>query len=151
MNYRGDLKDINGNTFYPYAFPRFKGERNKYYYIGKQKHYVDGGSSIAGQLVLFISNMYEYSNCVAGFANISNDGTVITSTIVPWTSTMYKKIFYVYTDGKYDYVYIYAPNYNDNWSIEVLVKYNFDLQWKSYSEAEFNNLISDKTLVAQST
>lgn len=151
MNYRGHLKDKDGNIFYPLAYPRYVGYRNNYYYIGKQKHWVGGGSEFAGQLVLYVSNMDFYDLSMAGFVNINKLGTVSTSTIVPATLSNYKKIIYVYTDNEYDYVFIYAPNYNDNWYVDVLTAYNFSLAWVRYTENDFQNFIADKSLVSQSS
>lgn len=151
MNYRGNLKDKDGNTFYPLAYPRCKGYRNNYYYIGKQNHCVGGGSKVAGQLVLYVSNMDFYDVSVAGFVNIDKLGAISTLLFGNNTLSDYKKVIYVYTDGEYDYVFIYAPNYNDNWYVDVLTAYNFNLAWVRYTANDFQNFIADKTLVSQSS
>ena len=55
-----------------------------------------------------------------------------------------------YSDGTYLYVFIYAPNYNDNWYVEILSKYNIygGLSWISYSYSEFQDYVKDMTLVS---
>ena len=148
MNYRGYFTDKNGNKYFPISNPKFTGERNKVYLLGRMYANPTSGGS-AGQLVLYISNMQEYGG-IAGFANINSSGRVVISTIVPWTLSSFKKIFYVYSDGTYLYVFIYAPNYNDNWYVEILSKYNIygGLSWISYSYSEFQDYVKDMTLVS---
>lgn len=92
-----------------------------------------------------------YDHAVAGFVNVDCKGIVATSTIVPWNLSGYKKVIYVYTDNTYDYIFIYSPNYNDNWYVDVLTAYNVSLSWTKYTSTEFQNFIADKTLVSQSS
>lgn len=149
MNYSGYFQDIDGNKYYPNSRMRFKGMRNRYYLIGTQVHNGKDSSS-AGQLTMFISNTDYYDSGIAGFANVDKSGKVVVATIVPWSLSSYKKILYVYTDNNKDYIFLYSPNYNDNWFIEILVSANVTISWQGYTKEEFENLISGKTLISKS-
>lgn len=123
-----------------------KGKRNTYYLIGKQYIIVTGPAS-AGQLVLFISNMATYSDCIPAFVSINRDGNAQISKLA--TTTQRLKNILIYTDGTYDYIFLYAPNYHDNFSVELISNYNVTIDVQEMTESEFNNYVASMTKITE--
>ena len=122
------------------------GKRNTYYLIGKQQA-TSSGASVAGQLVLFISNMTTYNDCVPGFISINKDGNAQVSKLATTTQSL-KKIL-VYTDVNYDYIFLYAPNYHDNFSVELISNYNVTIDVQEMTASEFNNYVASMTKITE--
>lgn len=142
------LSANQGRILYNKFNQRFYGTRNTYYLIGKMKANAST-AEIVGHLSLFFSNLDYYDKGIAGFSNVTGQGVAGLASIVPWTFSSYKKIIYVYSDNTYLYVFVYSPNYNDNWYTEVLTSRNFTFMWQGYSSSDFNSFIANMTLVSQ--
>ena len=122
------------------------GTRNKVYLIGKQNASPTGAST-SGQLALFVSNLGDYNESVPAFFAINKDGEV-ERTVLATVPSSAKKV-YVYTDDEYDYIFLYAPNYHDNFFVDVLVNYNVTLDLQEMTVDEFNTYITSMTKVAE--
>ncbi len=145
MNYSGYLVDQAGNKYYPETQRKFWGSRNKYYLIGLW-------SSTPGyqQLTMFMSNLDYYDSAIAGFVNIDRNNKIIISPIVPWDLSKYKKNIYIYkAEDGYNYIFIYSPNYNDEWYMKILNHNRMrSLLWREFTETEFQNYVKDMILVS---
>lgn len=145
MNYSGYFVDKDGNRYY--TNPRLTGGRNRVYLIGAMNANPSGSGS-AGHLVLYLNNMDFYDHQIAGFVNIDKTGKIVISTIVPWTLSSFKKVFYTYSDGNKFYIFIEAPNYNDSWYVEIISKSNTSLYNQSFSPTEFKEYVKNMTLIS---
>lgn len=108
-------------------------------------------STNAGTLTLFVNNLDFYDRGIAGFVNIDRDGTIYVSTIAPTKSALsqYEKIFYTMKDNDTIYCFVQAPNYNDNWYIEVLDKTGlYNLKWIKYTADEFRDFRQTHTTIS---
>lgn len=123
-----------------------KGKRNTYYLIGKQ-HANPTNVATAGQLVLFINNMATYNDCVPAYASINRDGDAEISKLATTKQTL--KNILVYTDVNYDYIFLYAPNYHDNFSVELISNYNVTIDVQEMTESEFNSYVASMTKITE--
>ena len=122
------------------------GKRNTYYLIGKQ-YVIATGPGNAGQLVLFINNMATYNDCVPAFVSINRDGDAEISKLA--TTTQQLKKILVYTDVNYDYIFLYTPNYHDNFSVELISNYNVTIDVQEMTKSEFNNYVASMTKITE--
>ena len=123
-----------------------KGKRNTYYLIGKQ-YANPTNAARAGQLVLFINNMATYNDCVPAYVSINRDGDAEISKLA--TTKQSLKNILVYTDVNYDYIFLYAPNYHDNFSVELISNYNVTIDVQEMTESEFNNYVTNMTKITE--
>lgn len=114
--------------------------------IGKQ-HANPTGPGNAGQLVLFINNMATYSDCVPAFVSINKDGDTEINKLA--TTTQLLKNILVYKDVNYYYIFLYAPNYHDNFSVELISNYNVTIDVQEMTESEFNNYVANMTKITE--
>ena len=122
------------------------GKRNTYYLIGKQ-YVIATSPGNAGQLVLFINNMATYNDCVPAYVSINRDGDAEISKLA--TTKQSLKNILVYTDVNYDYIFLYAPNYHDNFSVELISNYNVTIDVQEMTESEFNNYVTNMTKITE--
>ena len=122
------------------------GERNMYYLIGMQNANPTGIGN-AGQLVLFISNIANYNDCIPAFAIVNRDGEAQKHSLVTQTGDL-KKIL-VYTDNTQDYIFLYAPNYHDNFWVDVVVNYNITVDVQEMTASEFNTYVANMTKLSE--
>lgn len=122
------------------------GKRNTYYLIGKQYIIVTGPAS-AGQLVLFINNMATYTDCVPAFVSINKDGDTEINKLA--TTTQLLKNILVYKDVNYYYIFLYAPNFHDNFSVELISNYNVTIDVQEMTESEFNSYVASMTKITE--
>lgn len=144
MNYIGYFTDKDGNKYYSETGRKFWGLRNKYYLIGTW-------STTPGyqQLTMFVSNLDYYDSAISGFINIDRNNKIVISPIVSWDLSSYKKKIYIYKSGNYDYIFLYSPNYNDEWYMEIIRSNRISsLLWREFTETEFQNYVKDMTLVS---
>lgn len=123
-----------------------KGKRNTYYLIGKQ-YANPANTASAGQLVLFINNMATYNDCVPTYVSINKDGEAEISKLATTKQTL--KNILVYTDVNYDYIFLYAPNYHDNFSVELISNYNVTIDVQEMTESEFNSYVASMTKITE--
>lgn len=123
-----------------------KGKRNTYYLIGKT-YVVSTNPASAGQLVLFINNMATYNDCVPAYVSINRNGDAEISTLATTTQSL-KKIL-VYKDINYYHIFLYAPNYHDNFSVELISNYNVTIDVQEMTESEFNNYVASMTKITE--
>ena len=123
-----------------------KGKRNTYYLIGKQNTNPSNVTS-AGQLVLFINNMATYNDSVPAFVSINRDGNAQISKLA--TTKQSLKNILVYTDVNYDYIFLYAPNYHDNFSVELISNYNVTIDVQEMTKSEFNSYVASMTKITE--
>lgn len=144
MNYSGYFTDKNGNKYYPETSRKFWGLRSRYYLIGTW-------STTPGyqQLTMFVSNLDYYDSAIAGFINIDRNNKIAISPIASWDLSKYRKKIYIYKSGNYDYIFLYSPNYNDEWYMEIIRRNRMSsLLWREFTETEFQNYVKDMTLVS---
>ena len=122
------------------------GTRNKVYLVGKQNANPTGTAN-SGQLALFISNLGDYNESVPCFFAINKDGEV-ERTVLATVPSSTKKV-YVYTDNEYDYIFLHAPNYHDNFFVDVLVNCNVTLDLQEMTVDEFNTYVANMTKVTE--
>lgn len=144
MNYKGYFTDKDGNNYYPETGIKFWGLRNKYYLIGTWD-----ATPGYQQLTMFVSNLDYYDSAIAGFVNIDRNNKIAIAPVVSWNLSSYKKKIYIYKSGNYNYIFVYSPNYNDEWYIEI-IRYNRlrSLLWREFTEAEFQEYVKNMTLVS---
>lgn len=123
-----------------------KGKRNTYYLIGKT-YVVSTNPASAGQLVLFINNMATYNDCVPAYVSINRNGDAEISTLATTTQSL-KKIL-VYKDINYYHIFLYAPNYHDNFSVELISNYNVTIDVQEMTESEFNSYVASMTKITE--
>ena len=123
-----------------------KGKRNTYYLIGKQ-HANPTSAARAGQLVLFINNMATYNDSVPAFVSINRNGDAEISKLATTKESL--KHILVYTDVNYNYIFLYAPNYHDNFSVELISNYNVTLDVQEMTKSEFNNYVASMTKITE--
>ena len=122
------------------------GKRNTYYLIGRQNASYSGGSS-AGQLVLFINNLGEYQQSIPGYFMINADGQCFKHSIGVETKSI--KSIITYTDNTYNYIFLYAPNYHDNFYVDLVSSYNFNLDVEAMTADEFNTYVANMTKISE--
>ena len=120
------------------------GKRNTYYLIGKQ-YVITTGPGNAGQLVLFISNMATYNDCVPAYVSINRHGDAEISKLA--TTTQSLKNILVYTDDTYDYIFLYSKNYHDNFFVELISNYNVTIDVQEMTASEFSNYVANMTKI----
>lgn len=144
MNYSGYFTDKDGNKYYPETGRKFQGTRSKYYLIGTW-----AATPTYQQLSMFISNIDFYDSAIAGFVNIDRNNKIVISPIVPWTLSSYKKRIHIYKDGSYNYIFLYSPNYNDEWYMEIIRSNRMSsLLWREFTDNEFQDYVRNMTLVS---
>ena len=144
MNYSGYFTDKNGNKYYPETGRKFQGTRNKYYLIGTW-----AATPTYQQLTMFVSNLDYYDSAISGFINIDRNNKIVISPIVPWNLSSYKKNIYIYKSGNYNYIFLYSPNYNDEWYMEIIRTNRISsLLWREFTKTEFQEYVKDMTLVS---
>ena len=144
MNYSGYFTDKNGNKYYPETGRKFWGLRNRYYLIGTWTV-----TPTYQQLTMFVSNLDYYDSAISGFINIDRNNKIVISPIVPWNLSSYKKNIYIYKSGNYNYIFLYSPDYNDEWYMEIISKNRMSsLLWREFTKTEFQNYVKDMTLVS---
>ena len=98
---------------------------------------------------MFVSNLDYYDSAISGFINIDRNNKIVISPIVSWDLSSYKKKIYIYKSGNYDYIFLYSPNYNDEWYMEIIRSNRISsLLWREFTETEFQNYVKDMTLVS---
>lgn len=122
------------------------GKRNTYYLIGKQNATYSGGSS-AGQLVLFVSSISIYQDCIPAYFIVNSYGECSKHSIVEESGVL-KKIM-AYTDDTHDYIFLYAPNYHDNFYVDLVSSYNFNLDVEAMTADEFNTYVANMTKLSE--
>ena len=122
------------------------GKRNTYYLIGKQNTTYSGWGS-AGQLTLFVSSISIYQNCIPAYFVVNSNGDCSKHSIVEESGVL-KKIM-TYTDNTYDYVFLYAPNYHDNFHVDLVSSYHFTLDVEEMTADEFNAYVASMTKLSE--
>lgn len=121
-----------------------KGQRNCVAYIGKTLVSTTGsGNAGVLEVKCFLPGAYSYSGSVTWY--VSKDGSIYD--VKNYWITSSTKTAYTYSDGTYIYFFIYVPNYNDNWVIEIVNNSNFSIVNQLLSHSEFSDMISGMTLV----
>lgn len=122
------------------------GKRNTFYLIGRQNTSSTGPGN-AGQLTLFVDNIGIYQNCIPAYYMINREGKCTKHTI--GTESGVLKEIITYTDNTYNYIFLYAPNYHDNFHVDLVSSYNITLDVQEMTSEEFNSFISGMTKVSQ--
>lgn len=122
------------------------GKRNTYYLIARQNASYSGESS-AGQLVLFINNLGEYQQSIPGYFMINADGQCFKHCIGVETKSI--KSIITYTDNTYNYIFLYAKNYHDNFFVDLVASYNVILDVEAMTADEFNTYVANMTKISE--
>lgn len=122
------------------------GQRNKYYFIGTQFSNPTGLGS-TGQLVLFVSNVGVYNANIPALYLVDRDGNCSKFAFATEEGTQ-KKIM-VYTNNTRDYIFLQAPDYHDNFFVDVLVDYNITFAVQEMTADEFNTYVASMTKLSE--
>lgn len=122
------------------------GQRNKYYLVGNQLAN-PAGSGNTGQLVLFVSNAGTYDDNIPALYLVDRDGNCSKFAFATGVRTQ-KKIM-TYTNNTRDYIFLYAPDYHDNFWVDLIVKYNITLNIQEMTADEFNTYVANMTKLSE--
>lgn len=122
------------------------GQRNKYYLVGNQLANPTG-SGTAGQLVLFVSNAGTYDDNIPALYLVDKNGNC--SKFAFATEKRTQKKIMTYTNNTRDYIFLYAPDYHDNFCVDLIVKYNITLNIQEMTADEFNTYVANMTKLSE--
>lgn len=122
------------------------GKRNTYYLIGRQNANPSGPAN-AGQTVLFVSNAEIYQQCNPTYFIVNMNGECSKHNI-GIVSGVQKEIL-TYSNGTYDYIFLYSPNYHDNYFVDVIVNYNITLDLQEMTSSEFSTYVANMTKLSK--
>lgn len=122
------------------------GKKNTYYLIGTQFSNPTGPVN-AGQLVLFVSNAGVYNANIPALYLVDRDGNCSKFAFATEEGTQ-KKIM-VYTNNTRDYIFLQAPDYHDNFFVDVLVDYNITFAVQEMTADEFNTYVASMTKLSE--
>ena len=139
-NLNSRLKTIEDKTIIK------NGKRERFYLIGKQNANSTGPGN-AGQLTLFVNNIGIYQNCIPAYFMVNRNGECFKHSIGTESGAL--KQIITYTNNTYNYIFLYAPNYHDNYFVDVVANYNVTLDIQEMTSEDFNSFITGMEKISQ--
>lgn len=132
LNVKQDKKTIISNF-----------QRKSHYLIAKAPQ-----SSRYSRISIFIDNATNYERLEPIIINVSNQNNLDRFKLCSsGGNTVYLTKVSLYTDNQYKYLIVNTEDYCERANIEVISKFDYTLIGSKMSDEEYNNFISDKTLI----